>query len=189
MLNAAERMQTPLAQEQFERMFETLGERPAHASLAFHWARIVEMLQCAELAVKHVHDERLVDPCVRQPAVTRGGRGIGMVEAPRGVLVHDYAADESGIAHDVNLVVGTTHNYGAIQLAVARAAEHVFDGTVEPDDVLLNRIEMVLRAFDPCFACATHAVGASGGPVVRVHAPDGQIRIVSRKGAGGGGAR
>lgn len=181
MLNAAEGMQTPLAQAEYERMYDTLGGRPVHATLAFHWARLIELMQAAELTLAHATDERLCDPRVREIPTGVPSAGVGTVEAPRGLLTHHYFTDEQGIVQRANMIVGTTHNYPAIQLSVATAARSLVTGPDSLSEPTLNMIEMAFRAYDPCFGCATHALDAAPPLTVRAFAPDGTLlRTVSR---------
>lgn len=174
MLNAALGMKTPLAQAEYERMYETLGGKPVHATLAYHWARIIEMLGCAELVLLHARDERLTSPDVRVVDMGTPSEGVGVVEAPRGVLIHHYWTDEKGIVEKANLIVGTTHNHAALNMSVRRAAEGLISSG-EPDEAVLNTIEMSYRAYDPCLACATHALGGELDLEVNVFGPDGRL--------------
>jgi F420-non-reducing hydrogenase large subunit len=100
--------------------------------------------------------------------------GVGVVEAPRGVLIHHYWTDEKGIVEKANLIVGTTHNHAALNMSVRRAAEGLI-GSGEPDEAVLNTIEMSYRAYDPCLACATHALGGELDLEVNVFGPDGRL--------------
>jgi len=174
-LNAADGMQTPLAQAQYERFFTAFGGRPVHATLAYHWARLIEMMQAAELVVRYATDERLVDPEVRTLPTGTPREGVGTVEAPRGLLTHHYVTDENGIVTKANLIVGTTYNYPAIQLSVQRAAMGLVRPGVELTETLMNRIEMAFRAYDPCFGCATHALPGAGPLEVRAYRRDGRL--------------
>jgi F420-non-reducing hydrogenase large subunit len=160
MLNAADSMQTPLAQAEYEKMMETLGGRPVHAVFAYHWARIIEMLQCSELALRAAKDERLTSPDIRTLPTATPTEGVGIVEAPRGLLIHHYTTDEKGIVRRANLIVGTTHNYAGIQTSLKKAAMGLLRRGTTPDETALNNMEMVIRAYDPCFGCATHFFGA-----------------------------
>jgi F420-non-reducing hydrogenase large subunit len=192
MLNAADAMQTPLAQEEFEKFHAVMGSGPVHQTLAFHWARLIEMLQSAELLAIHANDEAIMDRDVRVLPGAPVGEGVGCVEAPRGLLTHHYATDENGIVTSVNLIVGTTYNYPAIQASVAKAAKSLIDGGAELTEALMNRIEMAFRAYDPCFGCATHAMFGTGpfklrvidsaGAVVRVLHRDENGRVVLSEG-------
>lgn len=184
-LNVATGMATPRAQEAFERMFETLGPRkvagrypPLHLRLAIHWARLVELLYAAERMLELARDPELTDPTVRVPVETVGGEGIGSVEAPRGTLIHHYEADEKGIITRVNLIVGTTHNHAPIALSIRKAARGLLGKGVVVTEALLNRIEMAIRAYDPCLSCATHAL--PGSMPLEVTVRDSSGGIVSR---------
>jgi len=174
-LNAGDGMQTPHAQEHYEKFFATLGGKPVHNTLAYHWARLVEMLQAAELVVQYATDDRLVSPDIRTLPGKAVGEGVGTVEAPRGLLTHHYKTDEDGIVEKVNMIVGTTYNYPAIQMSVQKAARGLITAGVELTEPLMNRIEMAFRAYDPCFGCATHALPGSGPLELRAYGPDGAL--------------
>jgi len=101
-----------------------------------------------EHAIELLEDESIVDPNVRVPVEPRAGRGVGCVEAPRGTLIHDYTTDENGLITGANMIVGTTHNLGPINMSVNQAARMLIkEGRV--DEGILNRIEMAVRAYDP----------------------------------------
>ncbi len=174
MLNASRGMKTPLAQEQYAKMFEVLGPGPVHATLAFHWARIIEMLGCAELVLEYALDDRITGSIIRELPLGPAGEGFGAVEAPRGLLLHHYVASREGIVERANLIVGTTHNNAALNMSVRRAAESLIDGGA-PDEAVLNTIEMAYRAYDPCFGCASHALPGRAALVVDIHGPDGAL--------------
>lgn len=176
MLNAAKGMQTPLAQAEYEKFYDTLGGKPVHATLAYHWARIIEMLQCAELVQKFSRDEGLTDPHVRDVPDTTPTEGVGCVEAPRGILIHHYKTDPAGMIRTANLIVGTNHNHAPVQLSVKRAAQHLIQANPAPAEPLLNQVEMAFRAYDPCFACATHALPGRLPLTVRIYGPGAVLR-------------
>jgi len=157
-LNASEGMATPLAQKEYERMYETLGGKPVHSTLAFHWARLVELLYAAERALELSRDEEITSKEIRSKPGSPG-EGVGIVEAARGTLIHHYQLDEEGLAKKVNLIVATTNNAPAICMSIRDAAKGLIRGGAVSEG-LLNMVEMAFRAYDPCFACATHfAVG------------------------------
>jgi len=157
-LNAADGMATPLAQEEYKRMYETLGGKPVHATLATHWARLVELLYAAERTLELSRDKDITSTNIRNKPGPPG-EGVGIVEAPRGTLIHHYVLDEEGLAKKVNLIVATVNNAPAICMSIRDAAKGVIKGGVV-NDGLLNMVEMAFRAYDPCFGCATHyAVG------------------------------
>jgi len=157
-LNAADGMATPLAQEEYKKMYETLGGKPVHATLATHWARLIELLYAAERALELSRDKDVTSTNLRNKP-GQPGEGVGIVEAPRGTLIHHYKLDEEGLAKDVNLIVATVNNAPAICMSIRDAAKGLIKGGVV-NDGLLNMVEMAFRAYDPCFGCATHfAVG------------------------------
>ncbi len=156
-INNADRMPTPLAEEE-RRAFAAMGlGEPVHATLAYHWARMIEMLYAAE-AIRDL----LADPeTYGSHLVTKGERafeGVGVVEAPRGTLIHHYVIDENDAIVKANLIVATTNNNTAMNTAVREVAARDLDGK-ELTEGLLNHIEVAIRAYDPCLSCATHALG------------------------------
>ncbi len=155
-LNVAEGMATPLAQEEYERMYETLGGKPVHATLANHWARLVELLYASERLLELSRDEEITDPNVRTIPTAIPDEGVGVVEAPRGTLFHHYWTDEDGIIQRVNLIVATGNNHAAICISIKKAAQALIKAGKVITQGLLNMVEMAFRAYDPCFACATH---------------------------------
>jgi F420-non-reducing hydrogenase large subunit len=157
-LNVADGMSTPLAQEQYERMMDTLGGRPVHFTLAYHWARVIELVNAAETAYALARDPEITNPNIRTVPTETPDEGVGVVEAPRGTLIHHYKTDENGILTAVNLIVGTTNNNAAINLSIKKAAKDLLESNAEITDGVLNMIEMAFRAYDPCMACATHAL-------------------------------
>jgi F420-non-reducing hydrogenase large subunit len=180
-LNVARAMATERAEAERQRLFAQLGW-PAHQTLAFHWARLVEALQAAEAVEILAADPELASRDVRAvPAPLTGPReGVGAVEAPRGTLIHHYATDAGGILTSVNLVVASQHNAASVQVSVRKAARGLIrDGQV--DDGLLNLLEMAFRAYDPCNACASHALPGELPLVVTLRGPDGAVREVIRR--------
>jgi F420-non-reducing hydrogenase large subunit len=157
-LNAADGMATPLAQAEYERMYDTLGGKPVHATLATHWARLVELMYAAERTLELAQDPEIIDPNVRNIPTGIFGEGIGCVEAPRGTLYHHYKTDEKGMVTSVNLIVGTTNNNAAISMSLKKAAMGLIKKGAEIDEGQLNMVEMAFRAYDPCFGCATHSL-------------------------------
>lgn len=157
-LNAADGMATPMAQEQYERMFKVLGGKPVHNTLAMHWARLVELLYSAERCLELAKDPDITGKKLRVPIDKNNipGEGIGIVEAQRGTLTHHYWTDEKGIVTKANIIVGTTNNNAAICMSLKKAAENLIEPGKDVDQGILNMIEMAFRAYDPCFSCATH---------------------------------
>jgi F420-non-reducing hydrogenase large subunit len=156
-LNASDGMATPLAQAAYDKMYSTLGGKPVHSTLAFHWARLVEALYAAERVLELAKDPEITsDDIVNLPTETPK-EGIGVVEAPRGTLIHHYQTDDKGILTKVNLIVATQNNSAAINMSVEKAAKALIKNGDVPDGIL-NMIEMAFRAYDPCHACATHSL-------------------------------
>jgi NAD-reducing hydrogenase large subunit len=148
---------TPLADRE-RREFLAFDEgRAATSTLGFHWARMIEMLHAAELIKDLLHDADLL-----QGELMAGGqrrpRGVGVIEAPRGTLIHHYRVDENDVVVRANLIVSTTHNNQAMNVAIREVARRYLDGR-QITEGLLNHIEVAVRAFDPCLSCATHALG------------------------------
>ena len=155
-INVCDKIATPLAQAEFEEFRKAFG-RPAQQTLLYHYARLIELLYNAELAVQLLNDPQITDKETRVPVKPRAARGVGCVEAPRGTLIHDYETDAEGMVTNVNLIVGTTHNNAPINMSVKQTARDLIkDGKY--DQGILNRIEMAIRAYDPCLSCATHAL-------------------------------
>lgn len=156
-LNVSDGMATPLAQEAYEKMYEVLGGKPVHSTLAFHWARLVEALYASERVLELARDPELTSPDIVNLPTQTPKEGIGVVEAPRGTLIHHYQTDDRGILTKVNLIVATQNNSAAINMSVEKAAKSLIKKGNVPDGIL-NMIEMAFRAYDPCHACATHSL-------------------------------
>jgi F420-non-reducing hydrogenase large subunit len=180
-LNAAEGMATPLAQQAYERYFATLGGKPVHHTLANHWARLVELLYAAERMKELADDPELCDPNVRTLPTQVPTEGVGIVEAPRGTLIHHYQTDERGVIEKANLIVATQGNAARIAMSVEKAAKSLLSGK-EVSEGLLNMVEMAFRAYDPCFGCATHALPGAMPLEVRLRSLDGAVLKTVRRG-------
>ncbi|MBN2139206.1 MAG: Ni/Fe hydrogenase subunit alpha [Sedimentisphaerales bacterium] len=153
-INVCDKMATPLAQAELEEFREKFG-RPAQQTLLYNYARLIELVYNAEHAIELLNDPEITGKDTRVPVTPRAGRGIGCLEAPRGTLIHDYETDENGLVTNVNLIVGTTHNNAPINMAVKQTAKALIkDGKY--DQGILNKVEMSIRAYDPCLSCATH---------------------------------
>ncbi len=146
-INVADKMATPLAQAELEEFRAAFG-RPAQATLLYHYARLIEEVYACERAIEILKDPEITDPHVRAAVEPKAGRGVGCVEAPRGTLIHDYTTDDNGLIKSANLIVGTTHNLGPINMSVERAARDLIKGGAVSEGVL-NQIEMAVRAYDP----------------------------------------
>lgn len=174
-LNAADGMATPLAQKEYERMYSTLGGKPVHATLAMHWARLVELLYSAERCLELAMDPDITGKELRAPLGPIPGEGVGIVEAMRGTLTHHYWTDDKGIVTKVNIIVGTTNNHAAISMSIKKAAEGLIKKGVEVTDGVLNMIEMAFRAYDPCFSCATHCIPGQMSMILEIREANGEL--------------
>ena len=173
-LNASDGMATPLAQAEYEKLYATLGGKPAHNTLAYHWARLVELQYAAERMVELIEDDEIMSDNIRTLPTETPTRGVGIVEAPRGTLIHDYTTDERGVITKANLIVATVNNAGAICMSVERAARGLIKNG-EVSEGLLNMVEMAFRAYDPCLACATHSVPGEMPLTVEVRDAEGNL--------------
>ena len=146
-INVCDSIPTPRAQAELEE-FRKLFGRPAQLTLLYHWARLIEDVYAYEHAIELLEDESITDPNVRAPVEPKAGRGVGCLEAPRGTLFHDYSTDDNGLITRANLIVGTTHNLGPMNISVNQAAKALIKNG-EVTEGILNRIEMAVRAYDP----------------------------------------
>ena len=163
-LNVTEGMPTPEAHERYKIMYETLtgdasGKVMVQHTLAFHWARLIELLYASERIVELAQDSEITSTKLRGQ-LRDPTEGVGFVEAPRGTLIHHYKTDEDGMVEMANLIVATAHNNASMNIDVANAARaFITDG--KPTHGFLNRVEMAFRAYDPCLGCATHTLPGS----------------------------
>ncbi|HSN54201.1 MAG TPA: Ni/Fe hydrogenase subunit alpha [Candidatus Sulfomarinibacteraceae bacterium] len=156
-LNVIDTCHTPWADQELSE-FRELGHGAVHSSFHFHFARLIEILFCLERMQQILDDPDILDPRVRAHADANSAEGIGVAEAPRGLLIHHYRVDRQGLIEDANLIIATGHNNLAMNRGVFQVAKRfIRDGRL--DDGILNRVEAVIRAFDPCLSCSTHAVG------------------------------
>jgi NAD-reducing hydrogenase large subunit len=173
---------TPLADIERRDFIKYSGVLPMHAPLGYHWARMIEMLHAVEMIKDLLHDDDIMGS---ELMVTgdRGFEGVGVIEAPRGTLIHHYRVDESDLVTMCNLIVSTTHNNQAMNEAVRRVAQQYLHGH-EITEGLLNHIEVAVRAFDPCLSCATHALGKMPLEVEVLDSSGKQLSSLSRSSEG-----
>jgi NAD-reducing hydrogenase large subunit len=173
---------TPLAEAERREFVDYCGGVPMHAPLAYHWTRMIEMLHAAETIKDLLHDDDIVgDDLVRTGE--RAQEGVGVIEAPRGTLIHHYRVDEDDLVTMCNLIVSTTHNNQAMNEAIRNVASRYLNGC-EITEGLLNHIEVAIRCFDPCLSCATHALGQMPLAVELVDAGGALVHTLSRNGDG-----
>jgi F420-non-reducing hydrogenase large subunit len=179
-LNAAEGMATALAQEVYTQYVTTLGGKPVHHTLANHWARVIELLYAAERLEELANDPEIASPDIRTLPTEVPHEGIGVIEAPRGTLIHHYQTDDKGIIRKANMIVATQNNAARMAMSVEKAAKALISGG-KVSEGLLNMVEMAFRAYDPCHGCATHSLPGSMPLMVRVHDSNGNIQSTLRR--------
>ena len=156
-INNCDFIDTPLAEAARVDFKQHSSESMVHSTLGFHWARMIELLHCAESIASLLYDPDLMSTDL----VAKGEKryeGIGVIEAPRGTLFHHYQIDENDIVTKANLIVSTTSNNTAMNESVRQVAAEYLSGH-ELTEPLLNNLEVAIRAYDPCLSCATHAIG------------------------------
>jgi len=172
-INVCDKMATPLAQAELEEFREKFG-RPAQQTLLYNYARLIELVYNAEHTLELLNDPEITGKETRVPVTPRAARGVGCVEAPRGTLIHDYETDENGLITNVNLIVGTTHNNAPINMSVKQTAKALIkDGNY--DQGILNKVEMAIRAYDPCLSCATHKLDGTIAVKLDIRDADGKV--------------
>ena len=174
-LNASDGIATPVAQEEYERMYSVLGGKPVNNTLAMHWARLVELIYSAEHCLELAENKEITGTDLRNKMYQTPKEGVGIVEAQRGTLTHHYQTDERGLVTKANLIVGTTNNHAPISMSIKKAAQGIIKKGVMVDDGILNMVEMAFRAYDPCFSCATHSLPGKMPMIVNIRKPDGDI--------------
>lgn len=177
-LNLCHAMGTPLADAALTTFREHAGA-PAPSSFHYHHARLVEALACLERMWQLLDDPAILDPTVRGDAAVANRHGVGVSEAPRGTLIHDYQTDDDGLVTGVTMIIATGHNSLAMNASLRQAAREFVDGPDLPEGVM-NRMEATIRAYDPCFSCSTHAVGQMPMQVTVLDAA-GEVVLTARR--------
>ncbi len=155
-INVADSIHTPDAREEFEKLHDQFGRTTNHTHL-YHWSRLIEILYAIERAKELLTDSEITSDNVMKEVEIRGGVGIGVIEAPRGTLIHHYTANSDGILTKVNLIVSTVGNNGGMDRGVKTLAQrYIKKGVINP--IILSNIETVVRAYDPCLSCAVHSI-------------------------------
>ncbi|MBC7258844.1 MAG: Ni/Fe hydrogenase subunit alpha [Chloroflexi bacterium] len=172
-LNAATKINTPMAAEEFKVWKSINGGKPVEGTLWFHYARLIEDLYAIERAKEILLDPDILSTDIVADTGTFAGEGVGCVEAPRGTLFHHYKTDANGMLTKVNLIVATGHNNWAMSKSVEMVAKAFVDGK-KLTEGMLNRVEAAIRAHDPCLSCSTHAIGAMP-IVIELFGPDGSL--------------
>lgn len=157
-LNVCEQIDTPLANAELQNFRALNPHGPVENTLHYHYARLIEVIFCIERVKELLHDPDILSTDIQNTRRNPTGRGVGVIEAPRGTLFHDYYVKPNGQLERVNLIVSTGHNNWAMTTAVDSVAKtYIKNGNVR--EGLLNRVEAAIRAYDPCLSCSTHAVG------------------------------
>ncbi|MGD0639951.1 MAG: Ni/Fe hydrogenase subunit alpha [Roseiarcus sp.] len=154
-LNVAARCGTPQADVEFAEFHQRFG-KPAQSSFHFHYARLIEIIYALERMEVLLNDPSILDRHVRARAGVNALEGVGMAEAPRGVLIHHYKVNEQGAITWANLIIATGHNNLAISRSIDQVSRHYIDGQ-KMKEGMLNRVQAVVRAYDPCLSCSSHA--------------------------------
>jgi len=157
-VNNCDYIDSPLAEQEREIFKAHSDGAMQHASLSYHWARMIEMLHCAEKIKELLNDPEILGTDLLVRGEQRNSSGIGVIEATRGTLFHHYEVDDNDLIKKANLIVSTTNNNQAMNESIRRVAVDHLSGQ-EITEPLLNNIEVAIRAYDPCLSCATHAVG------------------------------
>jgi NAD-reducing hydrogenase large subunit len=157
-VNVCQAIPTPLAEKERQYYVEYSGQKVNNSTMYTHWARLIEMLHCAEVMKDLLHDDTVLGNDLLREGKPRM-EGIGIIEAPRGTLTHHYQIDEKGMITKCNLIVSTTHNNEPMNRAVRWVADKVLSEKGAITDEMLNQVEVVVRAYDPCLSCATQALG------------------------------
>ena len=171
-INNCDFIDAPLAEAARVEFREFSAGGLVQSTLGYHWARMIELLYCAEAIRDLLQDPDLCGSELKANGQVQS-RGIGVLEAPRGTLFHHYEIDDDGLVTKANLIVSTTNNNRAMNQSIRRVALDHLDGN-ELTEPLLNRIEVAIRAYDPCLSCATHALGKMPLEVELV-AADGEV--------------
>ncbi len=179
-MNVIDKIGTPLANEEFKQFRTLNGGRPVEGSLYYHYARMIELLYSLERVGQLLDDPDILSRDVRNyPKLQLPGQGVGVIEAPRGTLIHDYSTDENGILTRVNLIVATGNNNWAMHTASGSVAKAFVKGNSLTEG-MLNRVEAAIRCYDPCLSCATHAIGKMPLDVTLIAADGTVLDRVSR---------
>lgn len=157
-INVCDRIPTPLAEKERKDFMAYTNGMPNNMTLHTHLARLIELLHCAEMMKELLHDDDIFGSELVRTGTHRN-EGIGIIEAPRGTLIHHYQVDDYGMVTKCNLIVSTTHNNEPMNKAVNWVAVNELAGKEKISESMLNQVEIAIRAYDPCLSCATHALG------------------------------
>ena len=157
-VNICDGIETPLAEKERQEFKATTNGKINNMTMHTHWARLIEILYCAEMMKALLEDDDILSTDLLRKGERRS-EGIGIIEAPRGTLIHHYEVDDKDRITRCNLIVSTTHNNEAMNRAVRWVASNEISGQPKVTEAMMNQIEVAIRAYDPCLSCATHALG------------------------------
>jgi NAD-reducing hydrogenase large subunit len=157
-INICEGIETPLAEKERKEFMAATNGKVNNMTMHTHWARLIEILYCAEMMKSLLEDDDLLSNDLHRKGERRNV-GVGIIEAPRGTLIHHYEVDDKDRITRCNLIVSTTHNNEAMNQAVKWVASHEMSGKPKITEAMMNQVEVAIRAYDPCLSCATHALG------------------------------
>jgi NAD-reducing hydrogenase large subunit len=175
-LNTCDAIDTPEA-EAARREFADVAGRPSNVTMAYHWARMIELLHSIEKIAELLHDDDLQGTDLLVTGERRE-EAVGLIEAPRGTLYHHYKVNDRDQVVMANLIVSTTSNNEPMNRAVQQVAREHISGKAEIPEGMLNRVEVAIRAYDPCLSCATHALGQMA---LVVELMDAEGKVVDRR--------
>ncbi len=173
-LNVAEGMKTEKSQREYENFLNYFGAEPVNQTFAYHWARLVELVQAAERMTELSSEEEPLLEGELRNSPGEPDEGVGVIEAARGTLFHRYGLDEEGVVQSANMIVPTTSNNAALSMSIRKTAREVIDGK-DIDQQVLNRVERGFRPYDPCLACASHTVDGNLDIEVEIYDDDGEL--------------
>ncbi len=176
-INIADKITTEHANEALGAFKEQFG-RPTHYTFLYHVTRLIELLYSVERAIELLEHSEITNTHVHEKVKIKAGEGVGIVEAPRGTLIHHYKADSNGRVRKANLIVATVHNNLGINSSVKQVAESCLNNGIS-EDGMLNRVEMAVRAYDPCLTCAAHTIKGKMPLIIDIFDENGHVRTVS----------
>jgi len=171
-MNAIDQCGTPRADVELAEFRQRFGH-PAHSAFLYHYARLIEIIYSLERIEALLHDPQILETHIRAQGGVNALEGVGMIEAPRGVLIHHYKVNEDGAIVWANLIVATGHNNLAMGRGIQQVAEHFIDGA-KLQEGMINRVSAVVRAYDPCLSCSTHTFGQPALDI-RLVGPTGEL--------------
>jgi NAD-reducing hydrogenase large subunit len=178
-LNISDKVDTPLANEELK-IFKTLNNgRPVENTLYYHYARLIEALFATEKVRILLDDPDILSNDILNTHREMCGEGVGVIEAPRGTLIHHYWTDDNGQLRKINLIVSTGHNNWAMSNAVDSVAKTYVKG-LDIQEGMLNRVEAAIRAYDPCLSCSTHAIGQMPLEIIMLDSSGNKMKTLSR---------